>query len=198
MLLILSSCSTTPSVSEIPFSQEWKRFLRANVATDNAVKCYLLHGVEIPYNNLNLQRKNVANNQYANHHFRKYINVNSMTQLKLGGKKIAIKAAEKNFISKTECDDIRNKISVSHALQYKQEELKRIKAAADYKNRFKIKCLDIGFKDETESMANCLLKQQEIEAIEKKSSTTVIYKPSRKKSNYQHCVTNYLGGQNCW
>ena len=23
-------------------------------------------------------------------------------------------------------------------------------------------------------------------------------KKSRKKSNYQHCVVNYLGGLNCW
>ena len=87
----------------------------------------------------------------------------------------------------------------------KQAEENALRLAKTLKEFDERKCKeDFGFEEGTESYSNCLMKQSEIRQLEKiaeENKTTVINeepKKSRKKSNYQHCIVNYLGGLNCW
>ena len=205
IFLILSSCTTTPGVSQIPFSQEWKKHLRVNVATDNAVKCYLLHDVKIPYSyyikeehaSKALQGYNLGR---VNHSHKKYMNIESITQLQMGSKKIAMKAAEDNFISIESCNAFRKQAFADHKHQRRIQKEAEARAKRIHENRFQIRCLEIGFKDETIEMANCILKQEEIEAIRESKEPTVI-NDSSKRSSYTFCQQMpgaYTTTYHCW
>ena len=71
-----------------------------------------------------------------------------------------------------------------------------------FRNRFKMRCEEIGFKDETIEMANCILKQEEIEVIRETKEPTVV-NDSSKKSGYTFCqkmpgYNPYATSYHCW
>ena len=68
--------------------------------------------------------------------------------------------------------------------------------------KYKQDCLNIGFVNETEAMANCVLKMKEIDAISlTQKSEPVVVKEEANKANFKFCQKMpgaYTTTYHCW